>query len=128
MSVGIDSAEKRKPETIQFYNKTKCAVDVADEIACQYSVKAGTRRWPVVVFYNILDLVCINAFVLYKERTGGFISWRDFISKLATELRKDYLAERKARSASKQESSKISKKSLKRKQCQVSANCKQNKL
>ena len=27
-----------------------------DQIARMYLVKAGTRRWPVAVFYNILDL------------------------------------------------------------------------
>ena len=97
-------------------------------MARQYLVKAGTRRWPVAVFYNMLDLACINAFVLYKERTVDSISRRDFILKLATELRKDHLAERKTRrSASKQELSRTSKKSLKRKQCQVAVNCKQNK-
>ena len=41
MSVGIDSSEKRKPETIEFYNKTKCGVDVADQMTRQYSVKSG---------------------------------------------------------------------------------------
>ena len=72
-------------------------------MAREYLVKAGTRQWPVAVFYNILDLTRINSFVLYKEKTGDSISRRDFIFKLVTELREDYLAERKATSASEQE-------------------------
>ena len=76
VSVGVNSLEKRKPETIEFYNKTKCGADVADQMARRYSVKAGTNRWPVAVFYNILDLACINAFVLCKERTGDYIKAR----------------------------------------------------
>ena len=99
MSVGIDSLEKRKPEKIGFYNKNKCGVDAVDQMACHYSVKEGTRRWPVAVFYNILDWARINAFVLYKERTGDSISRLDFFFKMATKL-EDYLAERRARSAS----------------------------
>ena len=67
MFVELDESEKKKPETVEFYNKTKCGVEVADQMARQYSVKAGTRRWPVAVFYNILDLAGINAFVLYKN-------------------------------------------------------------
>ena len=67
MSVELGESEKKKPEKMELYNKTKCGVDVADQMARQYSVKAGTRRWPVAVFYNILDLVGINAFVLYKK-------------------------------------------------------------
>ena len=128
MSVGVDSSEKNKPETIEFYNKTKCGVDVADQMARQYSVKASTRRWPVAVFYNILDLACINAFVLYKKKTGGSISRRDFIFKLACKLREDYIAEKSSRRiAPAQGLSTAGKKSLKRKQCQVAVNCKQNK-
>jgi len=81
----------RKPETVFYYNQTKCSVDSADQVARLYSVKAGTRRWPVVVFNNILDLACSNAFVLYKMRTNEKISRRDFIFKLATELRQAYM-------------------------------------
>ena len=41
-----------------FYNKTKSGVDITDQMARQYTVKAGARRWPMAVFYNILDLAC----------------------------------------------------------------------
>ena len=67
MSVELGESEKKKPEKMKFYNKSKCGVDVADQIARQYSVKAGTRWWPIAVFYNILGLAGINAFVLYKK-------------------------------------------------------------
>ena len=46
MPVGVDSSKKRKPKTIEFYNETKCG---ADQMARQYSVKTGIRRWPVAV-------------------------------------------------------------------------------
>ena len=63
----VDTITKKKPETVTFYNKTKCGVDIADQMARQYTVKAGTRRWSVAVFYKILDFACINAYVLYKK-------------------------------------------------------------
>ena len=53
LSVELGASEKKKPETVEFNNKTKCGVDVTDQTARQYLVKAGTRRWPVAVFYNI---------------------------------------------------------------------------
>ena len=56
-----------KLETVEFYNETNYGVDVTDQMARQYSVKAGSRRWPLAAFYNILDLAGINAFVLYKK-------------------------------------------------------------
>jgi hypothetical protein len=81
-SVAIDGTEKKKPETIQFYNATKFGVDVVDQMARKYSVKASSRRWPVQVFYNVLDLAAINAWVLYKETTNKRISRRKFILQL----------------------------------------------
>ena len=47
-------------------------------------------------FCKILDLASINAFVLYKE-TGDKISRREFVFKLATKLRQDYVVERRAK-------------------------------
>ena len=84
MTIGTDA--KRNPETVAFYNATKYGVDILDQMARLYSVKGGTRRWPVAVFYNVLDLAAINALVLYKECTGNTITRRDFILQLALEL------------------------------------------
>ena len=44
MSVELGESEKKKAETVEFYNKTKCGVDVADQMASQYSIIAGTGR------------------------------------------------------------------------------------
>ena len=44
MSVELGESEKKKLDTMEFYNKTKCDVDMADQMLRQYSVKAGTRR------------------------------------------------------------------------------------
>ena len=74
----VDKTTKKKPETVTFYNKTKCDIDIADQMTQQYSVKVGTRLWPVAVFYNILDLACINAYMSYKKKTGDAISSKKF--------------------------------------------------
>ena len=84
--VRIEGNYKRVPETITFYNKTKYGVDVVDQMARKYSVKAGSFRWPLQVFFNILDLTVINAWILYKECTRSKISRKEFIFCLAEEL------------------------------------------
>nr|XP_024654867.1 uncharacterized protein LOC112430683 [Maylandia zebra] len=66
--VMIGDGRKRKPNTITDYNHMKCGVDVLDQMAWMYSVRAATRRWPVAVFYNMLDLAAVNAYILYKVR------------------------------------------------------------
>ena len=51
-----------------------------------HSAKSGTRRWPMAVFFNCLDLAALNAWVLYREVTGSNISRRNFLLKLVTSL------------------------------------------
>lgn len=41
-----------------------------DKMARQFTVKGDTRRWPVAVFYNLLDLAAINVHVLFTLCTG----------------------------------------------------------
>ena len=55
-------------------------------MARKYSVKARSFRWPLQVFFSILDLAAINAWILYKECTRSKISRKEFIFCLAEEL------------------------------------------
>lgn len=66
--VKIDKTAKKLPETVSFYNRTKFGVDVTDQMARKYTVKSGSRRWPLQVFFNILDLAGINCWILYNRR------------------------------------------------------------
>ncbi|KAJ4925994.1 hypothetical protein JOQ06_008179, partial [Pogonophryne albipinna] len=52
----------------------------------------GTGRWPVAVFYNVLDLAAINAWVLYRRCMSQNIPRRDFMFQLAHELRAEWMA------------------------------------
>ena len=56
-------------DSIQFYSKTQFGVDKADQIARTYAVKSGSRRWPLQIFFDIRDLIAINAWVLYRVAT-----------------------------------------------------------
>ena len=96
-------------------------------MARKYTVKAGARRWPVQVFYNILDLAGINAWILYKEVTGKSIRRRDFLLQLATELRKPYVMARESTvHAHPRDVSANQTNPSKRRQCQI-GQCKNNK-
>ena len=85
-SIEIEKSNKCIPETIRFYNDTKFGVDVADQMTRKCNVKSKSCRWPLQVFFNILDLAGINAWVLYKETTSENISRQDFLFQLASEL------------------------------------------
>lgn len=48
--------EKFKPDIILAYNKTKSGVDVLDKLVREYSCKRNTRRWPLRLFFNLIDI------------------------------------------------------------------------
>ena len=57
-----------KPEIVHYYNKTKCGVDALDQVLRNYTCYRKSRRWPMALFANIIDIAAYNAFVLFKER------------------------------------------------------------
>ncbi|KAL7861660.1 hypothetical protein SRHO_G00131010 [Serrasalmus rhombeus] len=111
--VKIADDRKRKPNT--------CAVDIMDQKVRAYTVRAGTRRWPVAVFYNLLDLAAMNTHVLYTACTGSTESRRVFLCALAEELRHRYLQEKELRKTPRPLPA-----PGKKTQCQVQSHCNRN--
>ncbi|GFW34600.1 hypothetical protein TNCV_952281 [Trichonephila clavipes] len=56
-------------------------------MAQKCSVNAGSRRCPVHVLYNTLDLATINSWILYKEVTGKKTYEEEYLQQLIEELR-----------------------------------------
>jgi len=56
---------KKKPAMILEYNVTKGGVDTADKMLRTYSTKRMTRRWPVAVFSNMLDISALDAYIVW---------------------------------------------------------------
>ena len=59
--------EKKKPEMVLFYNANKVGVDCFEQMARLSTRRSASRRWPVAVWGNILDIAAINSYVLYKK-------------------------------------------------------------
>ena len=89
--IASNSAEK-KPEVILYYNSTKCGVDILDRMVRTYTCKRMTRRWPVALFYNMIDVSAVNAYVIWQQSNGKnnriFIKKRrrKFLIRLGKEL------------------------------------------
>jgi len=49
------------------YNETKGAVDTLDQLVGIYTCKRKTSRWPMIVFYNLLDISAYNAYILWTS-------------------------------------------------------------
>lgn len=87
--------EKKKPEMITFYNKTKCGVNVLDMKCAIYSSGRRTRRWPQAVFYRMVNIASSNCFILYLCYRGCPVLTRfKFVKDLANELIKPFLEAR----------------------------------
>ncbi|KAF2885059.1 hypothetical protein ILUMI_04980 [Ignelater luminosus] len=54
-----------KPEIIMYYNSTKAGVDTLDKCVRQYSCRRSTRRWPMAVFFNLIDICAYNSYVIF---------------------------------------------------------------
>ena len=86
-----ESNQKKKPDVIQFYNKTKGGVDTMDQMVSTYTCKRRTRRWPMVLWYNMLDIATLNAYTSFTSQHPGYMSGisnarRLFIKELGQEL------------------------------------------
>ena len=86
VAIPSENNQKKKPETVVFYNETKVGVDVLDQMSRCYSAKAGSRRWPIHVFYNVINNTLINSWIIYKHVCNSSISRRMFIQRVSEEL------------------------------------------
>lgn len=92
------TGEARKPEIITFYNTTKGAVDVVDEMGAAYSTARISKRWPMVIFFTMLNVASINSRILLmsiKDPPLEFRSRRHFQKSLGLNLVEDYTEERR---------------------------------
>ncbi|XP_041981601.1 piggyBac transposable element-derived protein 4-like [Aricia agestis] len=85
-----ETGVQQKPEMITFYNATKSGVDVVDKLARTYDVSRNSQRWPLTIFFSLLNHAGINAMVMYMlnngTNKGKTNQRREFIKKLGLSL------------------------------------------
>ncbi|KAL6473223.1 hypothetical protein MHYP_G00194110 [Metynnis hypsauchen] len=123
--VETGDTQKKKPNTVTDYNSLKCGVDVMDQMVRKYTVRSGTRRWPVAVFYNLIDISALNAHVLFQACTGVKERRSDFLVKLARELAQSHMAAKEVHKENLQQQPPTPD-TGKRELCQVKCCCKNN--
>lgn len=79
-----------KPYMILDYNSTKGAVDAFDQQISIYSSHHKTRRWPMRLFYFILDAAALNSFVIWNMYNQ---TWRDHAGSRRLDKRRLYITE-----------------------------------
>nr|CAH7750575.1 unnamed protein product [Callosobruchus chinensis] len=90
----------KKPEIILHYNQTKGGVDTFDQMCGHRSCSRKTRRWPLCVFYGMLNIACINSWIIYNhnlKRSGQKpIARKTFMNTLQAQLTTAWLRKRSA--------------------------------
>uniref|UniRef100_A0A1B6MC64 PiggyBac transposable element-derived protein domain-containing protein n=1 Tax=Graphocephala atropunctata TaxID=36148 RepID=A0A1B6MC64_9HEMI len=91
-----DDSETGKPEIIALYNNTKGGVDSLDQKIANYSSSRRTRRWPMAIFFTIIDTASgVNAYVLHQAYTNSNqMSRMDFMKQLAAALVHQHMLDR----------------------------------
>lgn len=87
------------PEVVTFYNATKGGVDTLDQLCHTYTTARKSRRWPLRVFFGMLDQGAVNAMILFLNANP---TWKDissnnrrkFLKELALDLLRPHMLER----------------------------------
>ena len=96
----VVEGEKSKPEIICYYNDTKGGVDTLDQLISTFTVKRKSRRWPMVMFYNMIDVAGVAAYVIWltnkpQWKISSHQSRRRlFLIQLGTDLVEEYIKRR----------------------------------
>lgn len=81
-----------KPEVILFYNSTKGGTDSFDQLCHSYTVSRKCNRWPLRMWYGMMDQSGINAMVLYNLRQQNpKMKRRKFLMELSLSMIKPFL-------------------------------------
>lgn len=94
-SIDQSTNEKNKPEIVTFYNSTKVGVDLVDQLCGNYDVSRNTRRWPMVLFFDLLNIIGINAACIYKSHHfNETLKRTDFLQNISWQLIKPQMERR----------------------------------
>lgn len=93
------NSEGNKEEINLYYNKTKGGVDSHDQKCGLFTTARKTNRWPMRLFYGILDCSIVNAFVIMSANVEAFAAKRRdqrtyFMKSVARSLIKPYAQQR----------------------------------
>lgn len=95
---GAAISENGKPDIIIHYNKTKSGVDTFDQLCSNMGCNRKTRRWPLCVFFGMINIATINSYVIYcynKYRTNDKpLSRYQFMIELSKSLAEPWMRQR----------------------------------
>ncbi|XP_014290398.1 piggyBac transposable element-derived protein 4 [Halyomorpha halys] len=92
--IDTETGDLLLPEVITFYNLTKGAVDMVDRMKGLYSVARVSCRWPLTIFFGMMNIGGINSQIIFKANTNEIIERKIFLKNLSLALIKAHLISR----------------------------------
>lgn len=90
--IDVNTGNLQKPAIITEYNSTKGGVDTVDKLTASYDCARNTRRWPMVIFYSMLNIAGINSQVIFCANNPTVdLLRRNFLRELAQGLIRPHL-------------------------------------
>ena len=62
------TSSKNEPDMVTFYKCTKGTVGAMNKMAHAYTTKRKTQRWPMVMFFNVIDLSAIASRCIWVKK------------------------------------------------------------
>ncbi|CAM4725044.1 unnamed protein product [Leuciscus chuanchicus] len=81
----VSSRDDKKPTIILDYNKSKGGVDNLYKMVATHTCKRKTARWPMALFFNMLDVSALNSYVLWCDTRPEWHSGKSFRRRLFLE-------------------------------------------
>src|SRR5699024_10022147 len=76
-------------------NSTMDGVDTVDQMLSHFTCKRSSGRWPMAVFYDIVDMAALNAYAIHRKAIGE-IDRCEFLIRLGESLTKPLIDKRVA--------------------------------
>ncbi|UYV83181.1 hypothetical protein LAZ67_23000083 [Cordylochernes scorpioides] len=92
-TIDEESGFQLKPEIVTFYNLTKGGVDMVNQMCGTYSVSRRTNRWPLCLFFDLLNVAGINSEIIFKSLNinSPRVPRRIFLKNISLQLFQDHL-------------------------------------
>lgn len=80
------SVEVEQPYSVAVYNKHMGGVDLMDSLVGLYRHNIRNKKWYMRIFYHMLNVAVINAWILWRKSEMDVLDLLEFKSRVATGL------------------------------------------
>lgn len=67
MHYGNKMGPRGKSAITEYYNKIKGGIDMMDYMLGYYTCKRSTLRWPLAMFFNMVDIMALAVNIIYDD-------------------------------------------------------------